>query len=83
MVAWPRRGLSAASPAQAATAKRAPLHDLYVTNGARMVTFAGYEMPLHYRFGVLKEHLHTHAAAGLFDVSHMGQIAIRPRRESR
>ncbi len=44
-----------------------------------MVPFAGYEMPLHYGLGVLKEHLHTRAAVGLFDVSHMGQIAVRPR----
>ena len=41
--------------------------------------FAGYEMPLQYRLGILKEHLHVRAAAGLFDVSHMGQLAVRPR----
>jgi aminomethyltransferase len=46
---------------------------------ARMVPFAGYELPIQYPLGVLKEHLHTRAAAGLFDVSHMGQIALRPR----
>ena len=44
-----------------------------------MVPFAGYEMPVQYAAGVLKEHLHTRAAAGLFDVSHMGQIALRPK----
>ncbi len=44
-----------------------------------MVPFAGYEMPLQYASGVLKEHLHTRAAAGLFDVSHMGQIVLRAR----
>ncbi|HET7851368.1 MAG TPA: glycine cleavage system aminomethyltransferase GcvT, partial [Methyloceanibacter sp.] len=44
-----------------------------------MTAFAGYEMPLHYPLGVLKEHLHTRAAAGLFDISHMGQIALYPR----
>ena len=44
-----------------------------------MVSFAGYEMPLHYTPGILSEHLHTRAAAGLFDVSHMGQIRLRPR----
>ncbi len=44
-----------------------------------MVPFAGYEMPLQYPMGILKEHLHTRAEAGLFDVSHMGQIVIRPR----
>jgi aminomethyltransferase len=59
--------------------KRTPLHDLHVRLGARMVPFAGYEMPLQYPAGIIKEHLHTRAAAGLFDVSHMGQIALRPR----
>ena len=44
-----------------------------------MVPFAGYEMPVQYPAGVLKEHLHTRSAAGLFDVSHMGQIALRPK----
>ena len=44
-----------------------------------MVPFAGYEMPVQYRAGVLREHLHTRAAASLFDVSHMGQIVVRPR----
>ncbi|OHV83930.1 glycine cleavage system aminomethyltransferase GcvT [Ensifer sp. LCM 4579] len=59
--------------------KHTPLHALHLSLGARMVPFAGYEMPVQYHEGVLKEHLHTRAAAGLFDVSHMGQIAIRPR----
>lgn len=59
--------------------KRTPLFALHETNGARLVPFAGYEMPLQYATGVLKEHLHTRASAGLFDVSHMGQIVIRPR----
>lgn len=44
-----------------------------------MVPFAGYEMPVQFALGVLKEHLHTRAAAGLFDVSHMGQIVLRPK----
>ena len=44
-----------------------------------MVPFAGYEMPVQYATGVLREHLHTRASAGLFDVSHMGQIALRAR----
>jgi aminomethyltransferase len=44
-----------------------------------MVPFAGYEMPVQYKPGVLKEHLHTRASAGLFDVSHMGQIVLRPK----
>ena len=44
-----------------------------------MVPFAGYEMPLQYAPGVMKEHIHTRSAAGLFDVSHMGQVILRPR----
>jgi aminomethyltransferase len=59
--------------------RRTPLHDLHVRRGARMVPFAGYEMPLQYGPGIIKEHLHTRAAASLFDVSHMGQIALRAR----
>jgi glycine cleavage system H protein len=58
--------------------KRTPLYDLHVAMGARMAPFAGYEMPIQYPAGVMKEHLHTRAAASLFDVSHMGQIALRP-----
>ena len=55
---------------------RTPLHALHSEAGARMVDFAGYEMPLHYRSGILKEHLHTRGLAGLFDVAHMGQFAL-------
>ena len=55
------------------------LHDLHVARGGKMVPFAGYEMPVQYAPGVMKEHLHTRAAAGLFDVSHMGQVILRPR----
>ncbi|MDW3180974.1 glycine cleavage system aminomethyltransferase GcvT [Roseobacter sp.] len=55
---------------------RTPLHDLHVELGAKMVPFAGYDMPVQYPMGVLKEHLHTRAAAGLFDVSHMGQVIL-------
>ncbi|MEL6167558.1 MAG: glycine cleavage system aminomethyltransferase GcvT [Pseudomonadota bacterium] len=54
------------------------LHALHLELGARMVPFAGYEMPVQYPTGVMAEHLHTRAKAGLFDVSHMGQIALRP-----
>lgn len=56
---------------------RTSLHGLHEDLGARIVPFAGYEMPLNFPQGVLAEHLHTRAAAGLFDVSHMGQIALR------
>ncbi|KQQ50692.1 glycine cleavage system protein T [Pseudomonas sp. Leaf127] len=53
-----------------------PLHALHRELGARMVPFAGYDMPVQYPLGVMKEHLHTRAQAGLFDVSHMGQILL-------
>ena len=56
--------------------KRTPLHDLHVAAGAKMVPFAGYDMPVQYPAGVLKEHLWTREKAGLFDVSHMGQAAV-------
>ncbi len=59
--------------------KTTPLHALHLTLGARMVPFADYDMPVQYPAGVLKEHLHTRAAAGLFDVSHMGQVIVRAR----
>jgi glycine cleavage system T protein (aminomethyltransferase) len=55
---------------------RTPLYDLHVALGAKMVPFAGYEMPVQYRLGILKEHLHTRERAGLFDVSHMGQVFL-------
>ena len=59
--------------------KQTPLHALHLARGGKMVPFAGYDMPVQYSAGVLREHLHTRAAAGLFDVSHMGQIALRPK----
>ncbi|WP_291572375.1 glycine cleavage system aminomethyltransferase GcvT [Bradyrhizobium sp.] len=59
--------------------KRTPLHALHVARGGKMVPFAGYDMPVQYATGVLREHLHTRKLAGLFDVSHMGQIALRPK----
>ena len=59
--------------------KKTPLHDLNLSLGARMVPFAGYEMPVQYPAGVMKEHLHTRASVGLFDVSHMGQVTVRAR----
>jgi aminomethyltransferase len=66
------------APSSVQALRRTPLHALDGELGARMVPFAGYDMPLHFPPGILKEHLHTRAAAGLFDVSHMGQIALRP-----
>jgi aminomethyltransferase len=59
--------------------KRTPLHALHIASGGKMVPFAGYEMPVQYATGVLREHLHTRTGAGLFDVSHMGQIVLRPK----
>ncbi|MGE0724718.1 MAG: glycine cleavage system aminomethyltransferase GcvT [Alphaproteobacteria bacterium] len=56
--------------------KETPLHALHVALGARMVEFAGYAMPVQYPTGILAEHQHTRAAAGLFDVSHMGQVRL-------
>jgi aminomethyltransferase len=53
-----------------------PLHALHLELGARMVPFAGYEMPVQYPNGLMAEHLHTRASAGLFDVSHMGQLRL-------
>lgn len=53
------------------------LHALHRELGARMVPFAGYDMPVQYPAGVMAEHLHTRAKAGLFDVSHMGQVILR------
>ena len=52
---------------------------LHVARGGKMVPFAGYDMPVQYATGVLREHLHTRQAAGLFDVSHMGQIVLRAK----
>jgi aminomethyltransferase len=59
--------------------KRTPLQALHVAHGGKMVPFAGYDMPVQYPAGVLREHLHTRTNAGLFDVSHMGQIALRAK----
>ena len=56
--------------------KRTPLYDLHNELGAKMVPFAGYDMPVQYPLGVMKEHQHTREAAGVFDVSHMGQVIL-------
>jgi aminomethyltransferase len=57
--------------------KRTPLYDLHLEMGGKMVPFAGYAMPVQYPLGILGEHQHTRSGAGLFDVSHMGQIRLR------
>ncbi len=56
--------------------QRTPLYDFHRSLGAKLVPFAGYEMPVQYAAGILAEHLHCRAKAGLFDVSHMGQVRI-------
>jgi aminomethyltransferase len=62
--------------ATAETLLKTPLHALHVELGARMVPFAGYSMPVQYPAGLMAEHHHTRNAAGLFDVSHMGQLRL-------
>jgi aminomethyltransferase len=66
-------------PPTAGALRETPLHGLHLRLGARMVPFSGYAMPVRYPCGIIKEHLHTRAAASLFDVSHMGQMTIRAR----
>jgi len=68
--------MTSSDPSTALDLLQTPLHALHVELGARMVPFAGYEMPVQYPAGILAEHLQTRAAAGLFDVSHMGQALI-------
>lgn len=62
-----------------ATLKKTPLHALHLSLGARMVPFAGYDMPVQYPAGVMKEHIQTRTSAGVFDVSHMGQVVIKAK----
>lgn len=59
--------------------KKTPLHALHLSLGARMVPFAGYDMPVQYPAGVMKEHIQTRTSAGVFDVSHMGQVVIKAK----
>lgn len=59
------------------TLKTTPLHALHQELGGKMVPFAGYDMPVQYKLGIMKEHLHTREACGLFDVSHMGQALLK------
>ncbi|HYU14152.1 MAG TPA: glycine cleavage system aminomethyltransferase GcvT, partial [Stellaceae bacterium] len=68
--------LTGTDTADTAPLKHTPLYELHRARGARMVAFAGYEMPVQYPTGIISEHLHTRAQAGLFDVSHMGQIRL-------
>src|SRR5260370_7167571 len=57
--------------------RRPPLRDLQKSLGAKMVPFAGYDMPVQYAAGIMAEHLHTRAEAGLFAVSHIGQPPLQ------
>ena len=68
--------MSVAPSAPPAPLLNTPLNDLHVELGARMVPFAGYAMPVQYPDGLMAEHLHTRNAAGMFDVSHMGQLRL-------
>lgn len=62
--------------------RKTSLYQFHIDNDARLVPFAGYEMPLHYESGIVKEHLWVRSHCGLFDVSHMGQIFVRGSRVS-
>src|ERR1700738_4199074 len=76
-IAAPRQAADVAAPPPAsAPLKQTPLHALHVARGARMVPFAGYDMPVQYADGIIAEHPHTRSAAGLFDVSHRGQAFV-------
>src|SRR5437879_2734665 len=82
----PEAAPSIATPAEAADTiapqpasaplRQTPLHSLHVSRAARMVPFAGYDMPVQYADGIIAEHTHTRTEAGLFDVSHMGQAFL-------
>lgn len=65
-----------AEDAHTTAPKTTPLSDWHAANGARMVPFAGYAMPVQYPTGIIAEHTHTRESAGLFDVSHMGQCYL-------
>ncbi|MSO74341.1 MAG: glycine cleavage system aminomethyltransferase GcvT [Alphaproteobacteria bacterium] len=66
----------AESASPAAPLLRTPLYDWHADNGAKLVGFAGYDMPVQYADGIIAEHKHTRTRASLFDVSHMGQISL-------
>lgn len=72
----PENAMSHALPVGTTSLLETPLNALHVELGARMVPFAGYAMPVQYPAGLMAEHLHTRTAAGLFDVSHMGQLRL-------
>ena len=57
--------------------KKTPLYNLHQKYGAKFVQFAGYEMPIQYETGIVKEHITTRNTSGIFDVSHMGQLFLK------
>jgi aminomethyltransferase len=59
--------------------RKTPLYELHREFGAKLTEFAGYQMPVQYSLGILGEHQHTRRKAGLFDVSHMGQVILSGR----
>ena len=71
---------SASAPTAPAALKRTPFHDKHVALGAKIVPFAGYEMPVQYPQGITAEHKAVREHCGLFDVSHMGEFIIRGER---
>ena len=76
LVTDPSSTPTGAAPAAPPSLQHTPLYELHLELGARMVPFAGYSMPVQYPAGLMAEHLHTRQAAGLFDVSHMGQLRV-------
>ena len=62
--------------------KKTPLYNLHQKYGAKFVEFAGYEMPIQYETGIVKEHITTRNTSGIFDVSHMGQLFLKGGDES-
>src|SRR5580698_10547236 len=67
---------SLASKSEMPELRRTPLYNLHLELGGKIVPFAGYEMPVQYPAGIIKEHLHTRGKARLFDISHMGQVTL-------
>lgn len=65
------------STTQGSALRRTPLHDIHVALGAKIVPFAGYEMPVQYPSGISVEHKAVREACGMFDVSHMGEVIVR------
>ncbi|MEN3375763.1 MAG: aminomethyltransferase [Hyphomicrobiales bacterium] len=74
--AVPSEAADVAAPPASTPLRQTPLHSLHVSRAARMVPFAGYDMPVQYADGIIAEHTHTRTQAGLFDVSHMGQAFL-------